>query len=54
MENVQSELREQKSLTATNDFFEKRPVQRSDSLRFGSAVHTLTLQPNVLIKNVFI
>ena len=25
MENVQSELREQKSLTATNDFFEKRP-----------------------------
>jgi len=31
------------------DFFEKRPVQRSDSLRFGSAVHTLTLQPEDFI-----
>lgn len=28
------------------DFFEKRPIQRSDSLRFGSAVHELTLEPN--------
>ena len=26
------------------DFFVTRPVQRSDSLRFGSAVHTLVLQ----------
>lgn len=26
------------------DFFETRPVQRSDSLRFGSTVHTLVLQ----------
>lgn len=36
------------------DFFEKRPVQRSDSLRFGSAVHTLTLQPEdfVLVDKV--
>ena len=31
------------------DFFEKKPVQRSDSLRFGSAVHTLTLQPKEFI-----
>lgn len=31
------------------DFFEKKPVQRSDSLRFGSAVHTLTLQPEDFI-----
>jgi len=28
------------------DFFVTRPVQRSDSLRFGSAVHTLVLQPD--------
>ena len=27
-----------------DDFFVTRPVQRSDSLRFGSAVHTLVLQ----------
>lgn len=31
------------------DFFEKRPTQRSDSLRFGSAVHTLTLQPDEFV-----
>jgi len=36
------------------DFFVTRPVQRSDSLRFGSAVHTLVLQPDdfVLIDSV--
>lgn len=36
------------------DFFETKPIQRSDSLRFGSAVHTLTLQPEefVLIDKV--
>ena len=36
------------------DFFEKRPVQRSDSLRFGSAVHTLTLEPDdfILVNDV--
>ena len=28
------------------DFFVTRPVQRSDSLRFGGAVHTLVLQPS--------
>lgn len=31
------------------DFFEKRPVQRSDSLRFGSAVHELTLEPEIFM-----
>lgn len=36
------------------DFFMKRPVQRSDSLRFGSAVHTLVLQKDdfILIDSV--
>ena len=36
------------------DFFVTRPIQRSDSLRFGSAVHTLVLQPDdfVLIDSV--
>ena len=31
------------------DFFVTRPVQRSDSLRFGSAVHTLVLQKDDFI-----
>lgn len=31
------------------DFFEKRPIQRSDSLRFGGAVHTLCLQSESFI-----
>ena len=36
------------------DFFVTRPIQRSDSLRFGSAVHTLVLQPDdfILVKDV--
>ena len=36
------------------DFFITRPVQRSDSLRFGGAVHTLVLQPDdfILIDSV--
>lgn len=36
------------------DFFVTRPIQRSDSLRFGSAVHTLVLQPDdfILIDSV--
>ena len=31
------------------DFFVTRPIQRSDSLRFGSAVHTLVLQKDDFI-----
>lgn len=36
------------------DFFVTRPIQRSDSLRFGSAVHTLVLQKDdfILIDSV--